>query len=96
VLREGDQEPVFYIPFKDIYFELFEKTNTTTRSSLKGLASYWRVHAVGSSADDIMWSYETPETPALALAGHGAFDPGKARIDADPAKDHRHTPHLLE
>jgi len=96
LVREDGREPVFYIPFEDIYFELFEKTGTTTRSPLKGLASYWRVHAVGSAVDDILWSYETPETPALALAGHGAFDPEKARIDADPAEDHRHTPHLTE
>lgn len=49
VLREEGHEPVFYIPFEDIYFELFEKTNTTSKSPLKGTASYWRVHAVGGS-----------------------------------------------
>jgi uncharacterized protein (DUF427 family) len=73
-----------------------EKTNTTTRSPLKGTASYWRVHAVGGAADDFMWAYETPDTPALAIARHGAFDPDKARIDADPAEDKRHTPHIPE
>ncbi|RVD30125.1 DUF427 domain-containing protein [Mesorhizobium sp. M4B.F.Ca.ET.017.02.2.1] len=93
VLHEGGGDPVFYIPFEDIYFELFEKTNTTTSSPL-GTASYWRVHAVGGSADDFMWAYETPETAALAIARHGAFDPDKARIDADPAEDVRHTPRI--
>ncbi|MCF6126966.1 DUF427 domain-containing protein [Mesorhizobium sp. M7A.T.Ca.TU.009.01.3.2] len=96
VLQEEGHEPVFYIPFEDIYFDLFEKTNTTSRSPSKGTASYWRVHAVGSSADDFMWAYETPETAARPIARHGAFDPEKARIDAEPAEDRRHTPHVPE
>lgn len=96
VLREEGQEPVFYIPFEDIYFDLFEKTNTTSESPSKGVASYWRVHAVGSSADDFMWAYETPNTVARAIAGHGAFDPEKARIDVEPSEDKRHTPHVME
>ncbi|WJI62396.1 DUF427 domain-containing protein [Mesorhizobium sp. C416B] len=96
VLREDGHEPVFYIPFEDIYFDLFEKTDTTTWCPLKGTASYWRVHAVGSSSDDFMWAYETPDAAALAIAGHGAFDPEKARIDVDPAEDKRHTPHIVE
>jgi uncharacterized protein (DUF427 family) len=96
VLREEGHEPVFYIPFEDIYFDLFEKTDTTSESPMKGTASYWRVHAVGSSADDFMWAYETPDTAARAIAGHGAFDPEKARIDVEPSEDKRHTPHVLE
>lgn len=96
VLREDGQEPAFYVPLEDIYFELFEKSNTTSQSPLKGSASYWRVHAVGSSSDDFMWTYETPEAAALAIAGHGTFDPQKARIDAEPAEDKRHTPHVVE
>jgi uncharacterized protein (DUF427 family) len=96
ILREEGHEPVFYIPFEDIYFDLFEKTNTTSSSPQKGPASCWRVHAVGSSADDFMWAYETPDTAARAIARHGAFDPEKARIDIDPVEDKRHTPHVME
>lgn len=96
VLREEGHEPVFYIPFEDIYFELFEKTNTTSKSPLKGTASYWRVHAVGGAADDFMWAYETPDKAARAIARHGAFDPEKAHIDIDPVEDKRHTPHVRE
>ncbi|MBZ9997930.1 DUF427 domain-containing protein [Mesorhizobium sp. BH1-1-4] len=96
ILREEGHEPVFYIPFEDIYFDLFEKTNTTSECALKGTASYWRVHAVGGSADDFMWAYETPDTAALAIARHGAFDPKRARIDVDPKEDKRHTPHVME
>jgi uncharacterized protein (DUF427 family) len=96
VLREEGREPVFYVPFEDIYFDFLEKTNTTTSCPLKGTASYWRVQAVGSASEDFMWAYETPDTAARAIARHGAFDPQKARIDADPAEDKRHTPHVIE
>ena len=96
ILREGGHEPVYYVPFEDIYFDLFEKTNTVSRCPVKGTASYWRVHAVGSSSDDFMWAYETPDTAARAIAGHGTFDPEKARIDAEPFEDKRHTPHVVE
>ncbi|MGO4642536.1 DUF427 domain-containing protein [Mesorhizobium sp. 2RAF45] len=56
VLGEEGREPVFYIPSEDIYFDLLERTNTTMESPAKGNASYWRVHSVGSSADDFMWT----------------------------------------
>ncbi|PBB65970.1 hypothetical protein CK228_24890 [Mesorhizobium sp. WSM4312] len=95
LLYEDGRNPVFYIPFEDIYFELFEKTNAASESPW-GTAGYWRVHAAGASADNFMWAYETPERAALAIARHGAFDPHKARIDADPAEDKQHTPHLPE
>ena len=93
MLYEDGRDPVFYIPFEDIYFELFEKTNATSESAW-GTAGYWRVHAAGASADNFMWAYETPETAALAIARHGAFDRHKAH--ADPAEDKQHTPHLPE
>jgi uncharacterized protein (DUF427 family) len=96
ILREQGHEPVFYIPFEDIYFDFFEKTNTSTRCPLKGTASYWRVTAVGESADDAMWAYETPIPQASAIAGHGAFDQRSVRIEAIPSEDREHTVHLPE
>ncbi|TIT54413.1 MAG: DUF427 domain-containing protein, partial [Mesorhizobium sp.] len=30
VLHEAGHDPVFYIPFEDIYFDLLEKTNAIT------------------------------------------------------------------
>lgn len=67
ILREDGHDPVYYVPFEDIYFDLFEKTNTVRKSPIKGTAGYWRVHAVGSSSDDFMWAYETPR---YGGAGH--------------------------
>lgn len=81
VLHEPGHEPVPYVPFEDIYFEFLEKTATETRCPHKGTAGYWRVTAVGEAAEDFMWSYETPFERARAIAGHGAFDKRRARIE---------------
>jgi uncharacterized protein (DUF427 family) len=94
ILRESGHDPVFYIPFEDIYFEFLEQTGTTTHCPLKGEASYWRASAVGSAAEDAMWAYLSPRREALAIAGHGAFDASKVTIEAIPAQDRQHTPHL--
>lgn len=82
LLHEDGYDPVFYIPFSDIYFEFLAKANTASHCPLKGTASYWRVSAVGEAADDFMWAYETPYPDAAAIAGHGAFNRKLARIEA--------------
>ena len=47
VLREEDYPPVFYIPFKDIYFDFLKPTDTSTHCPYKGDASYWSASASG-------------------------------------------------
>ncbi len=92
VVRKPGQEPAFYIPFDDIYFEFLEKTNKVTHNPVMGTASHWRVQAMNASDADFMSGYETPEPAAAAIARHGTFDPAKAQIVANPAEDDRHTP----
>ncbi|PZO76023.1 MAG: hypothetical protein DI629_16515 [Mesorhizobium amorphae] len=82
LLREGDYPAIFYIPFKDIYFEHLEKTASSTHCPYKGDASYWRVQAVGEAVDDAMWAYETPYDEMALIREHGAFYPDKLRIEA--------------
>lgn len=82
ILREGSYEPVFYVPFEDIYFTFLHKTETSTHCPHKGNATYWRATAVGESMDDVMWAYEQPFEGVAAIAGHGAFDSKKVRIEA--------------
>ena len=36
VLREADYPPVFYIPFKDVYFEFLKRSDTSTALPLQG------------------------------------------------------------
>jgi uncharacterized protein (DUF427 family) len=84
VLREADYPPVFYIPFKDIYFELMERSGTSTYCPYKGDASYWNASAVGEAVNDVMWAYEQPYDEMIGIKDHGAFYPNKVRIEASP------------
>ncbi|MEP9385702.1 DUF427 domain-containing protein [Mesorhizobium sp. KR9-304] len=83
VLREADYPPVFYIPFKDIYFEFLTSSDTSTHCPYKGNASYWNASAVGEAVNDVMWAYERPYDEMMQIRGHGAFYPDKVRIEAN-------------
>lgn len=85
ILYETGHEPVAYVPFDDIYFEFLEKTDSHSSCPLKGTATYWRVTAVGEAAEDFMWAYEAPFSEAAPIAGHGAFDKRRARIELVPS-----------
>ena len=84
VLREADYPPVFYIPFKDVYFEFLKRSDTSTHCPYKGNASYWNVSAAGEAVNDVMWAYERPYDEMLQIKDHGAFYPDKVRIEANP------------
>nr|MBA3446063.1 DUF427 domain-containing protein [Pseudaminobacter sp.] len=40
VLREAGHRPVYYVPFKDVYFEFLTQSETATHCPYKGDASY--------------------------------------------------------
>ncbi|WP_246727803.1 DUF427 domain-containing protein [Chelativorans sp. Marseille-P2723] len=94
LLKEEGHDPVFYIPFEDIYFEFLRSSSTVSRCPLKGKARYWNAEAVGSAADDVMWAYDHPLPEMEGIRQHGAFDPSKVKIEATPQQDILHTPHL--
>ncbi|PWJ85398.1 uncharacterized protein (DUF427 family) [Pseudaminobacter salicylatoxidans] len=85
VLREQGHEPVYYIPFEDIYFEFLRPSETRTYCPFKGHASYWNVIASGDAARDVMWSYQDPYSEMAVIDKHAAFYPRKVRIDVTPA-----------
>ena len=85
VLREEDYPPVFYIPFKDVYFDFLKPTDTSTHCPYKGNASYWSASASGEAEKDVMWAYEHPYDEMIRIKDHGAFYPNKVTIDANPA-----------
>lgn len=82
VLREGSYPPVFYIPFRDIYFDVLSASGTTSYCPFKGNASYWNVTAGGEAAKDVMWAYQAPFDEMLAIKEHGAFYPNRVRVEA--------------
>ena len=84
VLREANYPPVYYIPFRDVYFEFLSPSDSSTHCPYKGDASYWTVTAVGESMKDVMWAYRAPFDEMTAIKDHGAFYPNKVRIEANP------------
>lgn len=82
VLREAGRQPVFYIPFEDIYFEHLERTDRRTHCPFKGDASHWMATANGEAVDPAMWAYEQPLPGMEAIARHGAFYEPGIRVDA--------------
>jgi len=94
VLAEAGAEPVFYIPFRDIYFDFLTESATQREVPGKGRARYWNVGAVGESADDVMWAIEQPGPELNAIRQHAAFDRSKVRVEAVPQEDIIHEPHV--
>jgi uncharacterized protein (DUF427 family) len=85
MLQSGHGGPdVFYVPFRDIYFEFLEPMNRTVDRPGWGVARSWGVSAVGEAAQDFMWAVPGPDDSTLT--GHGTFNPELARIDAAPAE----------
>ena len=94
LLREEGHDPVFYIPFADVYFEFLAPSETETQCPIKGKARYWNVEAVGEAENDVMWAYDQPPPELGGIGHHGAFDPQKVRIEAVPQEDLFHRPHV--
>ena len=72
--------PRYYLPRDDVRMELLEPTDTSTRCSRKGAASYWTVRIGESVHPDLVWSYEEPIPGAEAIAGLLCFYNERAEI----------------
>lgn len=94
LLKEKGHEPIFYIPFRDIYFEYLWQSDREYDCPRKGKAHYWNVEAVGEAGHEVMWAYDEPFPQASAIREHAAFDPEKVRIEVTPQEDILHTPHV--
>ncbi len=80
VLQETTMPPVFYIPREDARMDLMTRTNNSSTCPYKGVASYYSVTSGDRTAENAVWSYETPYHWMSAIAGHLAFYPN--RVDA--------------
>jgi uncharacterized protein (DUF427 family) len=86
VLRESTYKPVFYIPREDAQMALFEQTSHSTHCPYKGDASYYSIKVGERTAENAIWSYETPFPAVGEIAGHLAFYPNRVdNIEATKA-----------
>jgi uncharacterized protein (DUF427 family) len=59
-MDEGSYPAVYYIPRKDVRMDRLVRTAHTTHCPYKGHASYYTLSSGGKTAENAVWSYETP------------------------------------
>lgn len=79
-LRETTYKPVFYIPREDVEMAALVRTSHASHCPYKGDASYFSISVNGRTAENAVWSYETPFPAVAAIGGLVAFYP--SRVDA--------------
>lgn len=72
-LQEEDYPVAYYLPQSDVRMDLAKRTDRSTHCPYKGDASYWSLEAAGKSAENAVWSYETPFDEAEEIRGYVAF-----------------------
>jgi uncharacterized protein (DUF427 family) len=83
VLQEAAYKPVFYIPRSDAQMALFTRTDNATHCPYKGDASYYTIKVGDRSAENAIWSYETPFPAMKEIEGYLAFYPNRVdKIEA--------------
>ena len=78
-LREASLRPVHYIPRADAAMALFVRTAQSTHCPYKGDAAYYSLSVDGRTAENAVWTYETPFPATAAIKEYLAFYP--ARVD---------------
>lgn len=80
VLRAPGTPDVQYIPREDVDMTSLIRTSHVTHCPYKGNAAYWSIRSGERSAENAVWSYESPYERVAPIKGHLAFYPD--RVDA--------------
>jgi uncharacterized protein (DUF427 family) len=85
-LKEATLPPVQYIPREDADMSVLERTAHKSYCPFKNEASYYTIRADGRSAENAVWTYETPYARVSQIKDHLAFYPDRVdRIEELPA-----------
>ena len=76
-LQETGYPPVHYIPRADAEMKALTPTAHHTHCPYKGDASYFSIAAGGRSAENAVWSYETPFPAVAEIKDYLAFYPNR-------------------
>ena len=89
-LREASLRPVLYIPRADADMSLLVRSTHASHCPYKGDAAYYSLSVDGRTAENAVWTYETPYPAMAPIKKHLAFYPARVdRIEEDEA-DIRH------
>jgi uncharacterized protein (DUF427 family) len=81
MLKEASYPAVNYVPRKDANMALLARTERVTHCPYKGDANYFSIVADGKTAENAIWTYETPFPAMTEITGHLAFYPDKVKIE---------------
>ncbi len=84
LVRETRHEDVYYLPGSDVDMALFTPTEHSTFCPFKGHASYWNLNPGGGLLENIVWSYDSPDTEVAGLRGYLSFYTDRASIVIGP------------
>jgi uncharacterized protein (DUF427 family) len=85
-LQESTYPAVQYIPMADVDQSVLRRTATSSYCPFKGDASYYSVQTPdGQTAEDVIWTYETPHPAVAEIAGHVAFYADRADVTVGAA-----------
>ena len=76
-LKEASYPVVNYVPREDVDMTRLTRTAHTTHCPYKGDASYFSIVAGGKTAENAIWTYETPYPAVTDIAGYLAFYPDR-------------------
>ena len=85
-LDEGDYPAVYYVPRNDVKMESLTRTTHRTHCPFKGDASYFTLESRGRTAENAVWSYETPYDEVAVIKDFLAFYPEK--VDSIAVTEH--------
>lgn len=83
LVRETRHADVYYLPREDVNMSLLSPTDHETYCPFKGYANYWSLQVDGTSADNIVWSYESPYDEVIGLKGYMSFYADRVQISAE-------------
>jgi uncharacterized protein (DUF427 family) len=76
-LRETSLRPVHYIPRADADMALLVRSAHATHCPYKGDAAYYSLSVDGRTAENAVWTYETPYPAVASIKEHLAFYPDR-------------------
>lgn len=79
-LKESTYPAVQYVPRADVDMSMLERTTHGSECPYKGHANYYSLNANGRTAENAVWTYETPFDAVAPIKEHVAFYPN--RVDS--------------
>ena len=76
-LREASLRPVLYIPRADADMSLLVRSAHASHCPYKGDAAYYSLSVDGRTAENAVWTYETPYPAMAPIKEHLAFYPDR-------------------